>query len=152
MSYSVSFLILLSPSLSLSHTHVHTLQCAYIQCISCECNFLPSLFWDVNPCTQAGIKPQEDETDPEASRSSSPPRLTSRKHKHNESSSNSSDDSEGSSDAPDMDFHFPERHKPTAAEWSGAEESLFRVLADMCRNDYCTQSKLISSKSCKQVI
>ncbi|KAK7507789.1 hypothetical protein BaRGS_00000754 [Batillaria attramentaria] len=43
------------------------------------------------------------------------------------------------------------RRFPTKAEWSGAEESLFRVVADMYRNNYCALSKLIGSKTCQQV-
>lgn len=35
--------------------------------------------------------------------------------------------------------------------WSGAEESLFRVLHDMYRNNYCAISKLIQTKNCKEV-
>lgn len=102
------------------------------------------------------VKPKEEDPDSEsASNSNSPPRLIGRKHKHNGSShssnSNSSDDSEHSNDAADVEIMFPQRRGPTKAEWSGAEESLFRVVADMYRNNYCALSKLIGSKTCRQV-
>nr|KAG5713776.1 hypothetical protein BaRGS_024403 [Batillaria attramentaria] len=120
---------------------------------------------EVEPCGAdcflhiAGIKtvkqPKEEDADSESA-SSSPPRLIGRKHKHNGSSqcssnSNSSDDSEHSNDATDVEIMFPQRRFPTKAEWSGAEESLFRVVADMYRNNYCALSKLIGSKTCQQV-
>ena len=103
--------------------------------------------------TQTGYKPQTEEEADSESASNSPPRLTSRKLKQNGSShsSNSSDDSDRSNDATDMDISFPERRGPTTAEWTGAEESLFRVVSDMYRNNYCALSKLIGSKSCRQV-
>lgn len=100
------------------------------------------------------MKPKEEDGDSEST-SSSPPRLVGRKHKHNGSShssnSNSSDDSEHSNDGADVEIMFPQRRGPTKAEWSGAEESLFRVVADMYRNNYCALSKLIGSKTCRQV-
>lgn len=118
---------------------------------------------EVEPCGAdcflhiAGVKPmkpKEEDLDSESA-SSSPPRLTGLKRKHNGSShssnSNSSDDSEHSNDAADVEIMFPQRRGPTKDEWSGAEESLFRVVADMYRNNYCALSKLIGSKTCRQV-
>lgn len=51
----------------------------------------------------------------------------------------------------DVDIKFPPRLSPTAEEWSGAEESLLRVLADVFRSNYCSIARLIGSKSCQQV-
>ena len=36
-------------------------------------------------------------------------------------------------------------------EWTGADESLFRVLLDMYRNNYCNIAKIIGTKNCRQV-
>ena len=44
----------------------------------------------------------------------------------------------------------PPRKQPTE-EWSGAEQSLFRVLIDCFYNNYCTVARLIETKTCKQV-
>ena len=46
---------------------------------------------------------------------------------------------------------FPVRKKPTSEVWNGAEESLFRVLHDVYRNNYCIIAKLVGTKNCKQV-
>lgn len=102
---------------------------------------------------QTGVRPRAYDPDGECSSNNSPPRMSGHKHKQNGSShsSNSSDESDRSNDATDMEIKFPERHRPTTADWSGAEESLFRVLADIHRNHYCTLSKLIGTKTCKQV-
>ncbi|KAL8565083.1 hypothetical protein ACOMHN_005286 [Nucella lapillus] len=99
-----------------------------------------------------GVKPQREEADSESA-SSSPPRLSGRKNKQAGSShsSNSSDDSDRSNDATDVEISFPARRQPPTAEWTGAEESLFRVVSDMYRNNYCALSKLIATKSCQQV-
>ncbi|CAH1788185.1 unnamed protein product [Owenia fusiformis] len=35
--------------------------------------------------------------------------------------------------------------------WTGAEESMFRVVFDLQRNNYCGMAKLIGTKTCKQV-
>lgn len=35
--------------------------------------------------------------------------------------------------------------------WTGAEESMFRVLLDMYRNNHCNIAKIIGTKTCKQV-
>lgn len=43
------------------------------------------------------------------------------------------------------------KEKKTTPEWTGAEESLFRVIADMYRTNYCAIAKLLWNKSCKQV-
>lgn len=43
------------------------------------------------------------------------------------------------------------RIKPIDSEWSGAEQSQFRVLVDCFYNNYCIVSRLIESKTCKQV-
>lgn len=51
----------------------------------------------------------------------------------------------------DSEIMFPIRKKPTSEEWNGAEESLFRVLHDVYRNNYCVIAKLIGTKNCKQV-
>uniref|UniRef100_A0A4W5PCE4 [histone H3]-lysine(27) N-trimethyltransferase n=1 Tax=Hucho hucho TaxID=62062 RepID=A0A4W5PCE4_9TELE len=39
----------------------------------------------------------------------------------------------------------------TPVQWSGAEESLFRVLHGTYYNNFCSIARLISTKSCKQV-
>ena len=102
---------------------------------------------------QAGIKRRTEEEVDSESASDSPPQLTGHRHKQNGSShsSNSSDESDHSNDATDVEIPFPQRRGPTTAEWSGAEESLFRAVSDMYRNNYCALSKLIGSKSCRQV-
>ncbi|KAJ8320125.1 hypothetical protein KUTeg_001712 [Tegillarca granosa] len=43
------------------------------------------------------------------------------------------------------------KKKKMHAEWSGSEESMFRVLHDVYRNNYCSIAKLIGTKDCKQV-
>ena len=102
---------------------------------------------------QAGIKRRTEEEVDSESASDSPPQLTGHRHKQNGSShsSNSSDESDHSNDATDVEIPFPQRRGPTTAEWSGAEESLFRAVSDMYRNNYCALSKLIGSKTCRQV-
>ena len=49
------------------------------------------------------------------------------------------------------DFLVPKRATLITSEWKGAEESLFRVLHDMYRTNYCAISRLIGTKNCKQV-
>ncbi|ESP00855.1 hypothetical protein LOTGIDRAFT_200654 [Lottia gigantea] len=51
----------------------------------------------------------------------------------------------------DVEIRYPVRKEPTDPVWNGAEESLFRVVHDMYRNNYCAISKIIGSKNCKQV-
>ncbi|XP_029645700.1 histone-lysine N-methyltransferase EZH2 isoform X2 [Octopus sinensis] len=80
----------------------------------------------------------------------SPTRTVGRKRKNGLPASTNGEDSEKSNDA-DSEIMFPVRKKPTSDEWSGAEESLFRVLHDVYRNNYCVVAKLISSKNCMQV-
>ncbi|XP_055959370.1 histone-lysine N-methyltransferase EZH2 [Patella vulgata] len=63
----------------------------------------------------------------------------------------SGEDSEKSNDAVDVEIKFPVRKQPADPVWNGAEESLFRVLHDMYRNNYCAISKIIGTKECKQV-
>lgn len=46
---------------------------------------------------------------------------------------------------------YPTKHKDLTEAWTGAEESLFRVLTDIYRSNYCAISKLLWNKSCKQV-
>jgi len=43
------------------------------------------------------------------------------------------------------------KEKTVTGEWTGAEQSMFRVLADMYRTNYCAIAKLLWKKSCKQV-
>ena len=63
----------------------------------------------------------------------------------------SNDDSDRSNDAVDADAQFQKQKNPTTAEWSAADESLFRAINDMYSNNYCALSKLITSKTCRQV-
>ncbi|XP_046378012.1 histone-lysine N-methyltransferase EZH2-like [Haliotis rufescens] len=86
----------------------------------------------------------------ETGRKSSPQQYISRKRKMNGGIS-SGEDSEKSNDATDIEIKFPFREDAITPNWNGAEESLFRVLNDMYRNNYCAISKLIGTKSCKQV-
>ena len=51
----------------------------------------------------------------------------------------------------DIEMRYPTKHKEVTENWTGAEESLFRVLSDMYRSNYCAISKLLWNKSCKQV-
>ena len=51
----------------------------------------------------------------------------------------------------DIEMKYPTKYKDLTETWSGAEESLFRVLTDMYRSNYCAISKLLWNKSCKQV-
>ncbi|XP_075436301.1 histone-lysine N-methyltransferase EZH1 isoform X2 [Ascaphus truei] len=52
---------------------------------------------------------------------------------------------QGSSDVPDVD-------EPTEpVEWSGAEESLFRVFHGTYFNNFCSIARLMGTKTCKQV-
>ena len=51
----------------------------------------------------------------------------------------------------DIEMKYPTKHKEVTEIWSGAEESLFRVVADIYRSNYCAISKLLWNKSCKQV-
>lgn len=51
----------------------------------------------------------------------------------------------------DLDMKYPMRTKKIIDEWTGAEESLFRVLADMYRTNYCAIAKLLWNKNCKLV-
>ncbi|KAL2101204.1 hypothetical protein ACEWY4_002965 [Coilia grayii] len=44
-----------------------------------------------------------------------------------------------------------EAQAPEEQQWSGAEESLFRVLHGTYFNNFCSISKLIGTKTCKQV-
>ncbi|XP_064598209.1 histone-lysine N-methyltransferase EZH2-like [Liolophura sinensis] len=87
----------------------------------------------------------------------SPPRTGGRKRKQGSApggiNSGSGEDSERSNDStdPTPEVTFPTRKTPPSPEWSGAEESMFRVLLDMYRNNYCAIAKLIGSKNCKQV-
>lgn len=80
----------------------------------------------------------------------SPPRTVGRKRKNGITATANGEDSEKSNDA-DSEIMFPIRRKPTSEEWNGAEESLFRVLHDVYRNNYCVIAKLIGTKNCKQV-
>ncbi|CAG2194977.1 EZH2 [Mytilus edulis] len=41
--------------------------------------------------------------------------------------------------------------EPENSVWTGAEESLFRVLLDMYRNNHCNIAKIIGTKTCTQV-
>ena len=41
--------------------------------------------------------------------------------------------------------------RPHTAEWSGADESLFRLFRSLYHDNFCTLAKLIETKSCKQV-
>ncbi|KAH3880109.1 hypothetical protein DPMN_004022 [Dreissena polymorpha] len=50
-----------------------------------------------------------------------------------------------------LDVRYPMKDKQTTEDWSGAEESMFRVLVDMYRTNYCSIAKLLWNKSCKQV-
>jgi histone-lysine N-methyltransferase EZH2 len=43
------------------------------------------------------------------------------------------------------------KSKKITEDWTGAEESLFRVLAEMYRTNYCAIAKLLWNKNCKQV-
>lgn len=67
------------------------------------------------------------------------------------SASNCSDDSETinefllSLDVPQSTEHV------VTSEWTGAEESLFRVLLSTFHNNYCVIARLIETKTCKQV-
>ncbi|XP_059160972.1 histone-lysine N-methyltransferase EZH2-like isoform X2 [Physella acuta] len=96
---------------------------------------------------------KEKENQKEAGRASpNRPEVNGRKRKANNGSSvASSENSEESNNADDVDIKFPPRLSPTAEEWSGAEESLLRVLADVFRSNYCSIARLIGSKSCQQV-
>ncbi|XP_060574503.1 histone-lysine N-methyltransferase EZH2-like [Ruditapes philippinarum] len=50
-----------------------------------------------------------------------------------------------------LDLKYPMKSKKVVKEWTGAEESLFRVLAEMYRTNYCAIAKLLWNKNCKQV-
>ena len=50
-----------------------------------------------------------------------------------------------------LDTKYPMKEKTVTGEWTGAEQSMFRVLADMYRTNYCAIAKLLWKKSCKQV-
>lgn len=75
-----------------------------------------------------------------------------RKRKGNNSSCvTSSENSEESNNADDLDIKFPPCTNPTTEDWTGAEESLVRVLTGVYRSNYCSISKLIRTKNCQQV-
>lgn len=80
-----------------------------------------------------------------------------RKRKMNGNGLVSSENSEESNNADgnytntNVDIKFPPHFDPTTEEWTGAEESLVRVLMGVYRSNYCAIAKLIRSKSCKQV-
>ena len=50
-----------------------------------------------------------------------------------------------------LDQRYPTKPKKITQEWTGSEESMFRVVADMYRTNYCAIAKLLWNKSCKQV-
>jgi hypothetical protein len=52
---------------------------------------------------------------------------------------------------PDFSEPPPPPSRPVTEEWSGAEQSVFRVLIDCFYNNYCTVARLIETKTCKQV-
>ncbi|XP_041372094.1 histone-lysine N-methyltransferase EZH2-like [Gigantopelta aegis] len=78
------------------------------------------------------------------------PLMVGRKRKQNGETS-SETESERSNDATDVEIKFPDRKRQTTPVWSGADESLFRVLNDMYRNNYCAIAELIGTKDCRQV-
>ncbi|XP_052792283.1 histone-lysine N-methyltransferase EZH2-like isoform X1 [Mya arenaria] len=91
-------------------------------------------------------------------RSSSPVGGTkNRKRKANGTAGSGSEDSnDGSGSVMKMKYksleqRFPMKEKNVRLEWTGAEQSLFRVLTDMYRSNYCAIAKLLWEKSCKQV-
>ncbi|XP_005096267.1 histone-lysine N-methyltransferase EZH2 [Aplysia californica] len=105
-----------------------------------------------------GTSEEKDRKDmkevPKESGRATPPRpeVNGRKRKaNNGSSATSSENSEESNNADDVDIKFPPCTSPTTDEWTGAEESLVRVLTGVYRSNYCSIAKLIRTKSCKQV-
>lgn len=45
----------------------------------------------------------------------------------------------------------PEQPQCCVVQWSGAEESLFRVLHGTYFNNFCSIARLIGTKNCKEV-
>jgi histone-lysine N-methyltransferase EZH2 len=46
----------------------------------------------------------------------------------------------------------PVKRSKCTEDWSGSEESLFRVLHDVFANNYCAVSTALHTKTCNQVI
>jgi len=87
----------------------------------------------------------------ESGRAATQTEANGRKRKLNGNGPISSEHSEESNNADDVDIKFPPRFDPTTEDWSGAEESLVRVLMGVYRSNYCAIAKLIRTKSCQQV-
>ncbi|KAL4227030.1 Histone-lysine N-methyltransferase ezh1 [Mactra antiquata] len=79
-----------------------------------------------------------------------------KKRKMNSTGSGSEDSNDGvgsflKTKYRNLDMKYPMRTKKIIDAWTGAEESLFRVLADMYRTNYCAIAKLLWNKNCKLV-
>lgn len=83
-----------------------------------------------------------------------PSKLKKRKTNGAGSGSEDSNDGVGSylkSKYKNLEMRYPMKNKKYTEDWKGSEQSLFRVLADMYRTNYCAIAKLLWNKSCKQV-
>jgi len=87
----------------------------------------------------------------DSARATPPPRLETSNSKKRKANGASSETSEESNNADDVEIKFPPNLNPKSDEWTGAEESMVRVLTGVYRNNYCSIAKLIGTKSCKQV-
>lgn len=52
---------------------------------------------------------------------------------------------------PEEDGGEPEQPQCCVVQWSGAEESLFRVLHGTYFNNFCSIARLIGTKNCREV-
>ncbi|KAL3855762.1 hypothetical protein ACJMK2_014964 [Sinanodonta woodiana] len=96
---------------------------------------------------------EKSDKDSRSERSRSPV-IRGKKRKNDSAASGSEDSNDGnglSHKSRCKNLDFPACKKPTSPVWNGAEESLFRVLRDMHRTNYCAISKLIRTKNCKQI-